>query len=311
MLNTSHLLITLILLCIPGIANSGIINLGMGQGLVASAEFMQGDSTAPGVLILHGFLQTRDFITVRRLADSLHESGYSVLLPNLTLGINVRRESLSCEAIHTHSMQQDLTEIARWIDWLAHRTRHKIVLIGHSAGSLQLVAYLSSRLDPPIQRAIFISLISFGLGPVANETPEDKQRAYLDRQTAPGSLRDYALAYCKRYPTTPEHYLSYVYWDRGTTLQALSRIQSPITVILGGEDQRISPDWAENLKKLDMIISSGKSSMEMLGQAAIHAAVPGEPSEKALNELESTGISNPSTGFIRYQKLCPNKYAWS
>ena len=36
-----------------------------------------------------------------------------------------------------------------------------------------------------------------------------------------------------------------------------------------------------------MIISSGKSSMEMLGQAAINAAIPGETSEKAMNELEA------------------------
>ncbi len=224
----------------------------MGKGVAATAEYMQGDSAMPAVLLLHGFLQTREFITVRRLADSLHESGYSVLLPNLTLGINVRRESLSCEAIHTHSMQQDLREIANWIDWLEHRTHKQIVLIGHSAGSLQLAAYLNSRVEQPIQHSIFISLIAFGLGPVASETPEDKQRAYLDQQAAPGSLREYGLAYCKRYLTTPEHYLSYVYWDRATTLEAVSRIQSPISVILGGNDQRISADWADSLKKLDL-----------------------------------------------------------
>ncbi|OLS22354.1 MAG: hypothetical protein HeimC2_29900 [Candidatus Heimdallarchaeota archaeon LC_2] len=43
----------------------------------------------------------------------------------------------------------------------------------------------------------------------------------------------------------------------------------------------------DNLKKLEIIISSGKSSMEMLGQAAINVAIPGETSEKAMNELES------------------------
>ncbi len=169
-------LIALILFFTPCIANSELITHGMGRGLAATAEYLQGDAGAPAALILHGFLQTREFITVRRLADSLHESGYTILLPNLTLGINVRKESLSCEAIHTHSMQQDLNEISRWIDWLEHRKHDKIVLIGHSAGSLQLAAYLSSHLNQPIQHSILISLIAYGLGPVANETPEEQNR---------------------------------------------------------------------------------------------------------------------------------------
>ncbi|MHA2276221.1 MAG: hypothetical protein ACXAC2_10655 [Candidatus Kariarchaeaceae archaeon] len=43
----------------------------------------------------------------------------------------------------------------------------------------------------------------------------------------------------------------------------------------------------DNLKKLDMIISSGKSNLEVLGQAAVNAAIPGGISEKSMNELET------------------------
>ncbi|MCE7736722.1 MAG: hypothetical protein GPJ54_17705 [Candidatus Heimdallarchaeota archaeon] len=42
----------------------------------------------------------------------------------------------------------------------------------------------------------------------------------------------------------------------------------------------------DNLKKLEMIISSGQTNLEVLGQAALNAAVPGELSSKSMSEFE-------------------------
>ncbi len=83
---------------------------------------------------------------------------------------------------------------------------------------------------------------------------KSKIEAQEDEEKAPGALREYGLAYCKRYLTTPGKYLSYVKWDKATTLAAVSRIESPITVVLGGNDKRISTEWADTLKKMDLDI---------------------------------------------------------
>ena len=96
----------------------------------------------PAVLLLHGFLQTRDFPTVATLARGLRDAGYPVLSPTLSLNIPNRSQSLACEAIHRHSLDDDIGEIARWVDWLKSHGHRSIVLIGHSFGSLQLLAYL-------------------------------------------------------------------------------------------------------------------------------------------------------------------------
>ncbi|MDJ0807842.1 MAG: alpha/beta hydrolase family protein [Gammaproteobacteria bacterium] len=252
MLRHGYFLPYLLLFLVSWDTAAEIIPLEMGNDLVATAEYLPGEVNLTPILILHGFLQTRDFITVRRLADSLHENGHSVLLPNLTLGITMRQQSLSCEAIHTHSMEQDVSEVSRWIDWLSETTHRKIVMIGHSVGSLQVVAYLSHQSNPPVDHAFLISLIGFGMGPLALATPDERARAQQALLANSGSLGTYGLTYCKEYLTTPDKYLSYVVWDRPTTLSEINRISTPVTVILGGADQRLGTDWAETLKQANL-----------------------------------------------------------
>ncbi|MES9992843.1 MAG: hypothetical protein ABW098_12865 [Candidatus Thiodiazotropha sp.] len=129
----------------------------MESGLTINAEYLDNESQAPAILILHGFLQTRDSFTLRRLGKALHEAGYRILLPNLSLGINDRRQSLACEAIHNHPMEQDTKEIA---------------------------------------------------------------------------------------------YLSYLAWDQQRVLQAVSTIKPEPTIIFGGDDNRLTPEWKPQLQTL-------------------------------------------------------------
>jgi len=245
------LLLSFFLCLLPCQAPAEIIRLETDTGLIATAEYLKGETGLPAVLILHGFLQTREFSTVRRLADALHGEGYSVLTPTLTLGINARREPLSCEAIHTHSMEQDVAELAGWVDWLARNSGTRIVLIGHSAGNLQITAYLHRQAPPtPLSQAILISLIPYGHAPLNKETPEQRQQARQAQRLHPETLQEYSLVYCDRYPSTPAGYLSYVDWDQTASLAAIREIALPITVIIGSEDKRIDPLWRDRLKTL-------------------------------------------------------------
>jgi len=239
----------LLLLLITKPAYCEIVSLKLDVGLEATAELLRGETDHKPILILHGFLQTRDFFTVRRLADALNDEGYTVLLPNLSLGLNHRRQGLACEAIHTHTMEQDVDEVSRWVDWLHRQTGQPITLIGHSVGSLMLLAYLDSTPAPPIDQTLLISLIAFVQGPIAKESEADRERAIRQLAIAPAAMSSYPLAFCDTYVTTAGNYLSYIHWDGKKSLECLNKLPHKPTVILGSKDKRLGSDWMPLLRE--------------------------------------------------------------
>lgn len=205
------------------------------NGITASATLLRGGTTAHPVLILHGFLQTRQFPTVRRLSVSLNELGYTVLTPTLSLGIPRRRLSQPCEALHLHGLEDDVAELAEWVDWLHRETGQRVVLVGHSAGGQVLTRYLHEHPEGPVERMILISL-GYPIGrPLA---PEPRLQDAIGR---------YTLGFCQNYPTTPVLFRSYVEWGAEQMLNVLKNARVPTSVILGTGDRRIPAAWKKNL----------------------------------------------------------------
>ena len=235
------LVFLLLLLPLSGLADQpDLVREKMPNGRVALATWHPGHEDKPPILILHGFLQTREFPTVARLGESLAEEGYPVLLPTLTLGVDTRRKSLPCEAVHLHSMEQDAEEVAYWVKWLHQRTGKPVTVIGHSAGSSTLLALSQAHPELPVSRMILVSLLSF--------RPDEASTEGKPVSSADGKLREYRIAFCKRYPSTPEAFASYRAWDAKRTLQALAASPWPVSVILGGADDRVTADWRARLK---------------------------------------------------------------
>jgi len=182
-----------------------------------------------------------------------------VLLPNLTLGVDDRRQSLACEAIHTHSLPQDVAEIETWVDWLNRTTGKPVSLIGHSAGSLELLAYLAGHPASDVDHAILVSLVAFAQGPIAKENEEDRQRALAGLESGKEELSEFRLAFCDNYTTTAGNYLSYVTWDGKKTIEKLNNLPTSPIVILGGEDRRLGENWLPTLRQagLEVILIPG------------------------------------------------------
>ncbi|MCU7808714.1 MAG: alpha/beta hydrolase [Candidatus Thiodiazotropha sp. (ex Semelilucina semeliformis)] len=247
---TTRLTLLLILLLITFPASSEIINLTVDTDLEATAELLPGQEEGKTILILHGFLQTRDFFTVRRLADALNDEGHTILLPNLALGINRRRQSLACEAIHTHSLEQDVREIAQWVEWLHKYQDKPVTIIGHSAGSLLLLAYLTGTPEAPIEDTLLISLIPFAQGPIAKESETDRLNATKQLAKNSREVSSYPLAFCDKFMTTAGNYLSYVNWNSEKSLVSLKKLSFKPMIILGGQDQRLGDDWLPRLKQV-------------------------------------------------------------
>jgi pimeloyl-ACP methyl ester carboxylesterase len=225
-------------------SGSARMQLEVGPGLVAEASYWPGELAKPAVLILHGFLQTRESPTVHRLATALADDGYSVLTPTLSLGIPQRSQSLACEAVHTHSLEQDVTELASWTRWLAEHAGKPPVLIGHSTGGILVTALLDSDAGLPVDQAVLISLTAFGDGFDAAERLES---AELLQAAGTDTMRAFPLSYCQDYVTTPGRYLSYLRWDRLRVERTLRATRTPVTVILGDVDRRSERSWLRRL----------------------------------------------------------------
>jgi len=216
-------------------------------GTFATAEFRTGKPDLPAVLLIHGFMQTRDFPTVSRLMDGLSVAGYATLAPTLSLGISRRARSLPCEAVHRHTLEQDIAEIAFWVKWLAHRKPGPIVIVGHSYGSLQSLIYAADKPSPALRQVIALSLVD-----AERQSDPRTATAMLNdakRRIALGNtqLVNYPLGYCQQYVSTPQSFLSYSRWHRPDILRLSRQSKVPLEVLIGGSDDRMGEDWPQKL----------------------------------------------------------------
>jgi pimeloyl-ACP methyl ester carboxylesterase len=251
------LLLCLLVSMLPATAQATVVYETLRPGISASADYQPGERGKPAVLLLHGFLQTRDFPTVATLAGGLRDAGYPILLPTLSLGIPNRTQSLACEAVHRHSMEDDVAEISHWVRWLYARGHRSIVLFGHSFGSLQLLAYLSGRPDPGVSGLIGTSLIEAQIGDTNRATLIARLEEQVQRKQR--GLVTQTLSFCKKYTSPADPLLSYVRWDPARTLTALRRSPVGVQLIMGGADANLGHNWLKALQHLEtpMIIVPG------------------------------------------------------
>ncbi|NPA71554.1 MAG: alpha/beta hydrolase [Gammaproteobacteria bacterium] len=250
----SIILLSLLTLFINGPVQAENITLNVPHSnLKADAEYVAGDADKSAVLILHGFLTTNRFHTVISMARALQDEGYTTLAPTLTLNISKRQKAIKCNAIHTHSLEDDIIEIKAWIKWLHNKGYQKVTLLGHSSGSQELLAtLLTDTEDLNINGAIFTSLFYLNgeeLG-ISKQDIESATQAVSKGLTRPSK---YSFLFCKNnYYSTPNSFLSYLKLDRQYVTEALDKLTIPSYTIMGSADQRyqsVGQNWLEVLEK--------------------------------------------------------------
>jgi dienelactone hydrolase len=241
-------LLCLLILIFPAAALAKLVELEVRPGIQAGADYRAGARGKPAVLLLHGFLQTREFRTVATLADSLHDAGYTVLSPTLSLNIPNRMQSLSCEAIHRHSMNEDIIEIARWVDWLKSRGHQRIVLFGHSFGSLQLLAYLDGKPDAAVHAFIGASMIETRIATPSRPALIARLKDKVQRKQ--NRLVTHRVSFCPQYAAPPADMLSYVVWDQPRTLAAIKKSPVRMQLIMGDADKALGHGWLQALQHI-------------------------------------------------------------
>ncbi len=232
------------------------------SGRYGIAAYHPAETSKPAILVLHGFLTTHNFNTVMGIAELLAENDHTVLAPTMTLGINARQGGLACDAIHTHTLEEDLVEITFWINWLGQRGHKQIVLVGHSSGSLELLAYLNHKPNPSVTKLIATSLVyadGFNSTELVGQQVADARQKHHQGDR---SLQSYTLSYCRdNFLAPPYVYLSYTSWTRKRVLAALKRSPVPVAIIMGGRDERFKESWVAGLQQTgaQVIIIDGAS----------------------------------------------------
>ena len=223
----------------------------LSSGLEAVARYTPGEKHKPVILALHGFLTTNNFNTILSLEQMLQENGFSVLAPTLTLGINRRDSGFACSAIHTNTMDDDIDEVADWVNWLVKKGHKKIILLGHSQGSMKLLAYISERNNPVAVKLVILSSLSY-IDAFISDTEKQKyvikaKQAIQNNDSQPDT---YSLAYCKNDFITPAKvYLSWVHWDDKRIITSIKQSHIPVHVIMGGRDRYFNTAWVSHLKQ--------------------------------------------------------------
>lgn len=231
------------LLCFPVLAYSQVVQLTLPSGIVVTADYYPGKRDLPQILLLPGFLQTRLAPPMSSLGRSLADEGYTVVVPNLSLGYSRRNQTLDCEAVHKHNMTSDTAEISFWINWLNKQSKLPVVLIGHSSGSNILLNYLANKPAPNIRGAILTSI-------VATKTHIQAFRKAREdlKHSGPKELHQYSLAYCQNnYLSTASDYLSYAQWSNDMIISKLRQARTPVQIIIGGSDQLYAAGWKEQI----------------------------------------------------------------
>lgn len=237
-----------LLFMLPALADHNkIVDATLPSGKIASADFHKGKNGQAAVLVLHGFLQTRAFPTVASIVEAATTAGYTTLAPTLTLGISKRNKSLSCEAVHVHTLDEDAAEVAFWVRWLVKNGYSHLILVGHSYGNVQLLTYMGQNPAPAVKQVLMISLTDVEMKQSAQQRARLAQDLRDRLAQKNHALVEAEFGQCKKYVSPPAPLLSYLEISRNSILDGLEQTRIPTEVIMGSKDDRMGPDWVEKL----------------------------------------------------------------
>ncbi|UQB42120.1 alpha/beta hydrolase [Thiomicrospira microaerophila] len=228
------------------------VSLESSPGFFLQAEFSQPveDNKQVAVLVQHGFLTTNQFHTIRSMVSAINDQGIATLSPNMSYGISGRKDSLKCDSLHTHTLEDNRAEIGAWIDWLQAQGYQHVVLLGHSSGSQDLLFSQATEPHPAVELLILTSVFYFNGQDIGTKT-SDLSRARNMMLTGSPRPEHFSFLFCKEtYYATPQSFLSYHQLTRQQNLSHLQFVGVPVHAIMGTGDeilQQTGFEWLDEL----------------------------------------------------------------
>ena len=126
--------------------------------LNANLELAEDKKIEDGVvLIMHSFLAHNGMEIIKASQEAFLENGQNSLAINLSLGVDNRHGNYDCFIPIRFKLSDAFTELDSWINWLSSKGVKKIVLMGHSISSNQILNYVVKRNNPLVTGLVLLA----------------------------------------------------------------------------------------------------------------------------------------------------------
>ncbi len=159
----SKILISIFVFIISNISNTNLhaeeVTLPFnGITLNANLEIADDKKISDGVvLIMHSFLAHNRMEIIKASQEAFLENDQNSLAINLSLGIDNRHGNYDCFVPIRFKLSDAFAELDAWISWLSTQGVRKIVLMGHSISSNQLLNYVVKRNNPSVTGLVLLA----------------------------------------------------------------------------------------------------------------------------------------------------------
>ena len=129
-----------------------------GLNLNANLEIADDKKISDGVvLIIHSFLAHNGMEIIKASQEAFLENGQNSLAINLSLGVDNRHGNYDCFIPIRFKLSDAFAELDVWISWLSAKDVKKIVLMGHSISSNQILSYIVKRNNPLVTGLVLLA----------------------------------------------------------------------------------------------------------------------------------------------------------
>jgi len=214
--------------------------------LNGNLELPPGKTATDGVVVMvHGTLSWYGQETIAALQKNLKERGIGSLAITLSLGIDDRHRSRSCDVVHDYALAGARREVGLWLEWLKGQRAEHVDLLGFSRGGAQVAAFAP---EFPTVRKVVLLAPAFA---TSLEQADIYRRAFghdlapeiEEARKHPLAKRTVDFLTCKQAPVLNATFLD-GYAELPPRLAA--RTGHPTLVIVAGKDA-VVPDLAGKL----------------------------------------------------------------
>ncbi len=247
-----------------------LVQIGTQDNILLNGLYMSGDISKSACIFIHGF--TSDFYShsfYHIIKDQLHVQSNALILAQ-TRGTGIQTEFIkpNDEGVFLGSYYEKLEDahldISAFVEFLIKHNYQKIVLIGHSLGTIKCVRYLfEGKYKDNISKVILLA--PFDKNVLMEIKAPGKWREFLkiaQKKIADGKgkelvpvpeYEDYPLSYETFYSWYEQSDLGRM-WDfhkKNYDFPVLQKIRIPVKVILGGKDPYVNyPQFDESAKSV-------------------------------------------------------------
>ena len=129
-----------------------------GLTLNANLEIADDKKLSDGVvLIMHSFLAHNGMEIIKASQDAFLENEQNSLAINMSFGVDNRHGNYDCFIPIRFKLSDAFAELDTWINWLSRKGVNKIVLMGHSISSNQILNYMAKRNNPSVTGLVLLA----------------------------------------------------------------------------------------------------------------------------------------------------------